>query len=142
MPQPPIAIDEMLRSYASAVAAKDAEALMRLYDPHVRVFDAWDNWIYEGAVAWQTVVRNWFDSLGEETVRVTFDDTQSSGGQELAIVSAIVTYAGLSAQGQVLRSLQNRITWAVRLSDPGPRIIHEHTSAPIGFSDMKAILKR
>jgi hypothetical protein len=80
--------------------------------------------------------------LGSETVRVTFDDTQSTTAQELAIVSSIITYTGVSAEGKPLRSLQNRITWAIHLSVPGPRIIHEHTSAPIGFSEMKAILSR
>ena len=134
-------IARMLETYAAAVAAKDAEAFMHLYDANVRVFDAWECFSYEGAPARQAVVRSWFDSLGEETVRVTFDETQVSQVQELALVSCIVTYTNASAQGQAQRSLQNRITWAMRL-DSNPRIIHEHTSAPIGFGAMKAILKR
>ncbi len=41
-------IARVLRSYESAVLAKDIEAFMRLYDPKVRVFDAWGVWSYEG----------------------------------------------------------------------------------------------
>jgi ketosteroid isomerase-like protein len=135
-------IAELLRNYAAAVGAKDAALFMALYDPNVRVFDAWDRWSYEGAAAWLCAVRKWFDSLGEETVRVAFDETHTSCAQDLAMVSSIVTYTGISAQGQALQSMANRISWAVRLADGGARIIHEHTSAPIEFGDMKAILKR
>ena len=135
-------IQRVLATYAAAVLAKDVQALMRLYDPAVRVFDTWGVWSYQGADAWQQAVEAWFTSLGNERVKVSFDDVQSSGGPELAMVSAYVTYADLSAQGEPLRSMQNRITWALRTSGHVLRIVHEHTSVPIGFEDSKAILQR
>jgi ketosteroid isomerase-like protein len=132
----------VLKSYASAVFSKDVKTLMHLYDPNVRVFDAWGVWLYEGAAAWQVVVEGWLASLGSETVKVTFDDVRSLGGPDLAMVSAIVTYAGASSGGEPLRSMQNRITWVLRTSGHNLRIVHEHTSAPIDFNDSKAILER
>jgi ketosteroid isomerase-like protein len=132
----------VLGNYAAAVLAKDVAALLRLYDPGVRVFDAWGLWSYEGAEAWQRAVEAWFTSLGSERVKVSFDDVQATAGREMSSVSAIVTYAGLSAAGEPLRSMQNRITWVLRTTGHVPRIVHEHTSAPIGFDDMKAILQR
>jgi ketosteroid isomerase-like protein len=135
-------IVRVLESYASAVFAKDVEAFMRLYDPSVRVFDAWGIWSYEGAAAWQTTVEGWFTSLGTERVKVSFAEVQSSAGRELAMVSAIATYAALSAQGEQLRAMQNRITWVLRTTGHVLRIVHEHTSAPIGFDDSKAILQK
>ena len=135
-------IARVLESYESAVVSKDVAAFMRLYDPGVRVFDAWGVWAYEGSVAWQRAIEGWFASLGTEKVKVTFDDVQTSVGRELAMVSAIVTYAGASAQGQQLRTMQNRITWVLRTSGHTLRIIHEHTSVPIGFNDSKAIFQR
>jgi ketosteroid isomerase-like protein len=141
MPALPVPIDRLLQGYAAAVATKDAAAFMRLYDSQVRIFDAWERWSYDGAAAWQAVVQRWFDALGAQTVRVSFEATQSAGDQTLAMVSSLITYASIGAEGQPLRSMQNRITWAVRLSGQDAQIIHEHTSAPIGFSDMKAILK-
>ena len=114
---------------------------MRLYDPRVRVFDAWGVWSYEGSAAWRRAVEGWFGSLGNEKVKVTFDDVQTSPGRESSMVTAVVTYAGVSAEGRELRAMQNRLTWVLRTTDD-LRIVHEHTSAPIGFTDSKAILQR
>lgn len=135
-------ITRVLDAYQAAVLAKDAVALMRLYDPKVRVFDAWGVWSYEGAPAWQRAVEAWFGSLGTERVKVTFDDVQASGGPDFAHVSALVSYSGQSAQGEPLRAMQNRLSWVLKTSGHVLRIVHEHSSAPIGFEDMKAILHR
>jgi ketosteroid isomerase-like protein len=135
-------IARVLESYKAAIYTKDVDAFMRLYDPGVRVFDAWGVWSYEGSDAWQRAVEGWFKSLGSERVKVTFDALKTFEGRESAVVSAVVTYAGVSAQGEEMRSMQNRLTWALRVSGHVLRIAHEHTSAPIGFEDQKAILQR
>lgn len=128
--------------YAAAVYAKDAAALIQLYDPEVRIFDAWGHWSCEGADAWQRSVEGWFTSLGSERVKVSFDEVHGHAGKEVSTLHAIVTYAALSADGVPLRSLSNRITWVLRTTGHVPRIVHEHTSAPMGFDDQKAILVR
>jgi ketosteroid isomerase-like protein len=135
-------IDRVLDSYKSAVYAKDVGAFIRLYDPKVRVFDAWGVWSYEGAASWQMAVEAWFTSLGAERVAVSFEEVQVAGDASCAIVSAFVTFAAVSAQGEQLRAMQNRMTWALRTTGHVLRIVHEHTSAPAGFEDMKAILQR
>lgn len=135
-------VHRIVESYKAAVFAADADAFMRLYHPAVRVFDAWGVWLYEGAPAWQRAVEGWLASLGNEKVRVSFSEVQVLGEQRMAMLSAIVTYAAESAQGLPLRSMQNRITWALRESGHVLRIVHEHTSAPIAFEDSKAILSR
>ena len=131
-----------LDTYKSAVLAKNAETLMHLYDPDVRVFDTWGAWSYEGAAAWSVAVEGWFSSLGNESVRVTFEDVKIMGAQGFASLSAIVTYAAISAQGQELRAMQNRISWVLKSSGHVLRVVHEHSSAPVGFEDSKAMLKR
>jgi ketosteroid isomerase-like protein len=131
-----------LDTYKSAVLAKNAETFMRLYDAEVRVFDTWGAWSYEGVEAWRIAIEGWFSSLGNESVRVTFEDVTIMGEEGFASMSAIVTYAGISNQGQELRAMQNRISWVLKTSGHVLRIVHEHTSAPIGFEDTKAILKR
>lgn len=135
-------ITRILESYKSAVLAADINAFMRLYDPGVRVFDTWGAWSYEGAQAWQRAVEGWFTSLRTEKVRVTFDEVQTVAEPDFAIVSAIVTYSGISSQGEALRAMQNRISWGLKRSGHVLRIVHEHTSAPVGFEDSKAILQR
>ena len=135
-------IDRVLETYKSTVYAKDVGAFMRLCDSRVRVFDTWGVWPYDGAASWQIAVESWFTSLGTEKVKVSFDEVQATGNADLAAVSAIVTYAGVSAQGEQRRSMQNRLSWVLKTSGHVLRIAHEHTSAPIGFEDMKAILQR
>ena len=135
-------ITRVLDAYQNAVLARDIDAFMRLYDPKVRVFDTWGVWEYEDAVKWRRAIESWFSSLGTEKVKVRFEDVKSSGSPDFAVVSAIVTYAGMSAQGEPLRTTQNRLTWVLKTSGHVLRIVHEHTSAPVGFEDMKAILQR
>ena len=136
------AINQILEKYKSAVYAKDASAFIRLYDPTVRVFDTWGIWSYEGSAPWQLAVEAWFTSLGTERVKVSFEDLQHSGTPDFAMVSAVATYAGFSAQGEQLRAMQNRLSWGLKTSGHVLRIVHEHTSVPVGFDDAKAILLR
>ena len=135
-------VQRVLETYKSAVLAKNVETFMHLYAPDVRVFDMWGTWSYDGATAWRVAVEGWFSSLSSETCKVTFNDVQIFSDSGLAAMSAIVTYAGISAEGQELRSMQNRISWVLRISGHVLRVAHEHTSAPVGFDDTKAILKR
>lgn len=132
----------IMAAYSKAVHAKDAAALIRLYHPEVRVFDAWGIWSYEGAPAWQSAVESWFVSLRDERVKVGFEDVKISAWQDSAVLSALVAYAAVDAQGRPLRATHNRLTWALKVSAHVLRIVHEHTSAPIGFEDHKAILQR
>ena len=136
------ALARIIESYKAAIYAKDVEAFMRLYDQKVRVFDAWGVWSYDNAEAWQRTVESWFNSLGIERVKVSFDEVVLSEARDSAIVTAIVTYAGVSPEGSTLRTMQNRLTWVLRTRGHVLRIVHEHTSAPIGFEDQKAILQR
>jgi len=131
-----------LDTYKSAVLAKNAEVFMHLYDPEVRVFDTWGVWSYEGAAAWRVAVDGWFTSLGNETVKVTFEEVKIVAESNFACMSAFVRYAAISAQGQELRSMQNRMSWVLKTRSHVLRIVHEHTSAPIGFDDTKAIMQR
>ena len=135
-------VAHVLDSYRSAVLAKDVDAFMRLYDPGVRVFDTWGVWSYEGAEAWRRAVEGWLTTLGTERVKVTFEDVKATVTRDFAGVSAIVTYASVSGEGVQLRAMQNRLSWILRTSSHVLRIIHEHTSAPVGFEDMKAMLQR
>ena len=131
-----------LDTYKSAVLAKNAETFMHLYDPEVRVFDTWGPWSYEGAAAWRVAVEGWFSSLGDESVRVEFDDVKIMSEPGFASMSAFAKYTAVSSEGQALRSMQNRISWVLKSRGHVLRVVHEHTSAPIGFEDAKAMLKR
>lgn len=142
MSQLEASVAKVIEAYRTAVATRNLDAFMRLYDPSARVFDAWGVWSYETLPAWQLAVEGWFASHPDDRFTVTFDDVLTLANPTFASVSAIVTYAVVSAQGEPLNSMQNRLSWVLRTSSHVPRIVHEHTSAPIGFEDQKAILKR
>ncbi len=136
---------QVLRSvetYRSAVLAKNVDTFMHLYDPDVRVFDTWGIWSYEGAGAWRIAIEAWFSSLQDEKCRVVFEDLRIIDAPGFAALSGVATYTAISAQGQEIRSMQNRMSWVLKTSAHVLRIVHEHTSAPIGFDDAKAILHR
>lgn len=135
-------VAQVIESYKSAVHEHDVDAFMRLYDPKVRVFDAWDVWEYEDSVKWRRSIEAWLGAHGTEKVEVTFEDVQIAGSREHAIVSAIVTYAWVSAQGERLRAMQNRLTWALAADGHAFRVVHEHTSVPVGLEEAKPIFKR
>jgi uncharacterized protein (TIGR02246 family) len=132
----------VLDRYRAAVFDKDVEGMLALYADDVRVFDAWNVWEYDGAPAWRPAIEQWFGSLQEETVEVDVADVRTDERSDLAFISAAVTYTAVSGRGVALRSMQNRLTWALTQRDGTWRIVHEHTSAPIGFEDLKAITQR
>jgi uncharacterized protein (TIGR02246 family) len=136
-------IDELLERYRTAAHAKDVDAFAALYDDDVLVFDMWGRWTYDGLDAWRAGVADWFGSLGEERVAVEFDDVRTVVGDDVAAASAFVTFRGLSADGEELRSMQNRVTWTLRRTSDGTwKVVHEHTSAPLDFETSKPILRR
>jgi uncharacterized protein (TIGR02246 family) len=126
-------MDEMLARYAAAVRAKDVDEFVGLYADDVRTFDLWSVWSYDGKAALRDMVAEWFGSLGTDVVAVEFDDVRSVIGDDVAAVSAFTTFRGLSAEGEELRSMNNRLTWILRRESDGAwKIVHEHTSAPAG----------
>ncbi len=133
---------DVLEGYKAAVYDRNAELFLQLYDQDARVYDTWGVWSYEGTASRQQSIKDWFSSLGEERVMVSFDEVQITVSQDLAVLAATGRYAAVAANGVELRSMQNRLTWALKRKSGLWLIIHEHTSTPIGFNDLKAILQR
>lgn len=130
-------IDVIAELYARAVYSKDEQAFLALYDEDVIVFDAWEQWVYEGREAWSRMVRGWFGELGEERARVTFSPIYCHIENDSAIWCATVRYAGVNATGEELHALDNRLSWGLRRRDGRWLIVHEHTSAPADFKTQK-----
>lgn len=128
----PRTIDDVYAAYAAAAGAKDVDAFASLYAEGVRAFDLWERWEYDGRAAWREMAAGWFGGLGDERVGVEFNEIRQIEGADVAVASAIVTYAGISADGTKLRSMHNRITWGLtRTADGGWQIAHEHSSGPV-----------
>jgi uncharacterized protein (TIGR02246 family) len=133
-------MNEMLERYAAAIGARDVEAFLALYADDVRNFDLWTEWSYDGKDALRAMVEEWFGSI--DRVQVEFDDVREVDGGDVAGLSALVTYRGLSPEGEVLRWMNNRLTWILRKDADGAwQVVHEHTSAPAG-DEGKVTLQR
>ena len=136
-------IEQLLQEYAQSVRAKDVDRFVALYDDEVRVFDMWGRWSYDGAEAWRKMATEWFASLKSEQVAVVFEDVQTVVGDEVAVADAFVTYKGLSAEGDGLRAMNNRLTWALRKQADGAwKVVHEHSSAPADLDTGRVQLQR
>jgi ketosteroid isomerase-like protein len=138
----PSVVQARLDAYADAVWRKDVGAFVASYDPAVRVFDLWDRWSFDGLVDWRASVAGWFDSLGEECVRVTFSDVQATVSSALVVITGFIRYAAVMPDGSSPRALENRFTWVLETDGDAIRIVHEHTSAPISGETTKALFGR
>lgn len=136
------AIQNVFDTYKAAAHAKDVDAFLAIYDENVHIFDMWEKWSYNGINAWHGMVTGWFGSLGDELVKVEFNDMEITETKEMAIAHMTVTFRGLSAEGTELRSMQNRMTCVLKNVKGTWKIIHEHSSSPLEPSTLKAILNK
>lgn len=132
----------LFEAYKNAVYQKDVEAFLSIFDDNVRIFDLWEQWSYKGIVAWREMVEQWFSMLGENRDVVTFDDIEIRLVGEIATASAFMRFTNVSATGNELRYLENRLSWVAVKKEDTWKIIHQHTSSPVSFETMKVILKR
>jgi len=135
-------VHQALARYSAAAYEKDVDAFVALYSADLHVFDMWNSWELRGIDAWRAMAAGWFSSLGDERVVVKATDVVATVNGELAMGHATLTYTAISADGQELRSLDNRITLAMRRVGNAWKIFHEHTSGPIDHKTMKGVLKR
>ena len=136
-------IAEIVESYRKSVRSKSVDAFVGLYRDDAIVFDMWGRWSYDGSDAWRAMAVDWFGSLGDDRVDVKFEDVRTVLAGELCVLYAFISITGLSAEGEELRSMNNRLTWALQKGADGVwKIFHEHTSAPADFETGKVTLGR
>jgi ketosteroid isomerase-like protein len=128
--------------YAAAVHAKDVDAFVALYDDDVNVFDMWGAWSYDGIAAWRGMAQGWFGSLGDERVVVEFSELERIAAPDLVVARAFVRYTAVDATGARLRSLNNRMSVALRRVGAVWKVVHEHSSSPIDLETTKAMFSR
>jgi uncharacterized protein (TIGR02246 family) len=122
----------MVENYIAAVHAKDADAFAELYAEDTRNFDMWGRFAYEGRDAVRAMAEDWFSSVGTDEIRVEFQEVREVPGDDVKLVHAFIRFSGISAAGEELRSMTNRVTWGLRRTPDGWKIAHEHTSVPLG----------
>lgn len=133
-------VKQMIEDYKVAASTKNVDAFCAIYDADVHVFDMWNRWTMRGLDAWKEMAQNWFLSLGNEQVIVEAKDIESHVADDFAVGHAIFTFTAVSAQGEKLRSLDNRVTVVLKRINDQWKVIHEHTSAPIDHVSLKAMI--
>jgi uncharacterized protein (TIGR02246 family) len=131
-------IRDVLDAYAATVHARDVEGHVGLYDDEVHLFDAWEEFEARGKDALRAATEQWFGSLGEERVRVTFDDLTVVVDGDVGFAHAGVVFAAETDSGERLRAMTNRFTFGLR-RDGRWRIAHQHSSLPISMETMTAV---
>jgi uncharacterized protein (TIGR02246 family) len=135
------AFSQMLENYKKAVYEKDVNAFVKAYDRDPHVFDMWGAWSLRGSDSWRAMAADWFSSLGDEQVVVGATEVETTQSDDMAIGHAILTFTAFSASGEKLRSMNNRLTVALKKTGDEWRVIHEHTSVPINVQTMKPELQ-
>lgn len=130
-------------AYKAGVEAADEEAFLALYEDQVQVFDIWDEWSLSGIGDWRSMAKDWFGSLGQDRLNVSFTKIDWRESESIAYLTAFVRFAAHDSSGKELRSLSERITVVLRKHASGSwKVAHQHTSAPISSQNMGAILER
>jgi ketosteroid isomerase-like protein len=134
-------IEDFFKNYQDAAWLKDAKAMINLYDEHALIiFDMWDAGYLSNPSEWAKVIEDWLGSLGEEKVKVNFEMIKVRQSGNVGFASALIQYQAISGDGQILRSMKNRISLGFSKSDKGWKVTHQHTSAPISSDKLTAIL--
>lgn len=125
-------VTRVLDAYADAIWRKDADALLALYAPDFCGFDMWGEWELDAA-ALKGSVAGWFGGLGvDERDMVTISDLRVTEGGDLMLAEAFVRFAATGPDGGEIRGIDNRFTWVLKKGASGWRILHQHSSAPLG----------
>lgn len=136
----PDAVMQVLQAYSDAVAARDVEAFLALYDDDVHLFDMWDHYEVVGKDAWRELVVDWFGAHPGEALEARFDDVSAVTGQDVAFARMAMTFAIVAPGGELSYEQAHRLTLGLQRRDGVWRIVHEHSSMPISNETGTGIL--
>jgi ketosteroid isomerase-like protein len=133
-------IADFFSIYKDAAWQKDTAAMISLYDEEVEIFDMWDNGYIADAAAWKNIIIDWLGSLGEEKVKVAFERVTIHQSESIGFANALIQFQAISKEGDVVRSMKNRISLGFTKHATGWKVFHQHTSAPISSNGLTAVL--
>ena len=129
-------IAALIETFKRTAFAKDVSGFLALYDDDASIFDLWKRWSYRGVGAWKEAVVEWVDHTGENRDAISLEEVTMQGQGDFRAVTALITFSCVSPSGAVLRAMHERLTWVLAKRTTGWKIVHQHTSAPVG-DDLK-----
>lgn len=133
-------ITDFFTRYKECAWEKDLGGMAELYADDISVFDLWETPQASGITEWKNTIGNWFSTLGADRDRVDFSEIEITQEGGLAVARAYVRYAAVSASGEELRHMKNRITLSFTRTADRWIVTHQHTSAPISAVNLGARL--
>lgn len=130
-----IDVKHVFDRYVAAVKASDLNALMALYTDDVHIFDMMEPFERHGIEAWREMAGAWLGEKGA-TQDCLIEDLNVIESGDIAVARAAVRYGVTMADG-THHTMWNRGTWTLQRIDSDWKIIHEHTSVPLGSEDMQ-----
>ena len=131
----------VFEAYRATALAKDVGGHAALYDEDVRAFDMWGTWAIDGLPAMRAMIQHWLGSLESETVVINAQETRIEVEGSLASLEGFFTFEAFSPAGTRLRGLSSRMSWVLRRRRDAWKIVHQHSSVPLG-PGLKGILER
>jgi ketosteroid isomerase-like protein len=134
--------DAQIRSlearFAKAVAAKDIDAVMKVYSPHVFVFDVIPPRQYVGAAAYRADWKGFLAGFAGP-VKMQITDLVVSTDGMVGYGHSIQRASGVDAKGNAV-DLTVRVTDVYRKHAGAWSIVQEHVSVPVDLDTGKADL--
>lgn len=125
--------------YKKAAWEKNISGMINLYDENVVIFDMWGKGFVNGLTEWSVEITEWLSSLNDEKVNANFEMIEIQESGQVGFAHALIQFQAIATNGNVLRSMKNRISLGFVKVNGAWVVKHQHTSAPIG-SDLNAIL--
>lgn len=126
-------MQSIIDRYAQAVYDKNLLDFLALYSEQAYIYDTWDHWSYASRDAWAENIDYWFKGLGDELVKVDYEVQFSEEGENFGVVVADMTFRAMDKDLQPLRQITNRFSFVLKKIDGEWKIIHEHSSLPVGM---------
>lgn len=133
--------EDLFELYMQAAATKNAAMMVGMYHQNAQLFDMWNAYQLSGIDAIRNMVSGWFNSLGDEQVKVEFSEVQLSQGDEVAFASAFVHFRAVDSAGMILRQMKNRMTVGFVKTNDSWHVLHQHTSIPISTANLQGIFE-
>jgi ketosteroid isomerase-like protein len=129
----------LIDRYTAAVEAVDKQALLELYSPGARIFDAFMQWECRGPEEWSAHLEDWFSHMSSHGSAASATDVEIRATDEMALLTMFMHYSDQREDGEN-EGMSNRLTWVAVPNGDDWVIIHEHTSVPLN-DDMLPILE-
>lgn len=123
-----------IENWAAATRAKDADRLVRDYDPEVLVFDMLPPLRYKGVARYREINEGWFQNWDSAIdCQIQVEQLEVSG--DLALALCLTTIGGQRGGDRV--DMRMRVTVGFKRISGAWKVIHEHVSVPIDMETLQ-----